>query len=67
MRVGCCTQLAGSHLNSINTDVTSGESANTKPPKRLFFYIKLPLGGFFIEVNMNATELRKILDDHNVG
>ena len=44
----------------------SGESANTKPLRRLFFYIKLPLGGFFIEVNMNATELRKILDDHKV-
>ncbi|CAI2490443.1 Uncharacterised protein [Serratia ficaria] len=40
----------------------SGESANTKPLRRLFFYIKLPLGGFFIEVNMNATELRKILE-----
>ncbi|HGM5054082.1 TPA: pentapeptide repeat-containing protein [Serratia marcescens] len=44
----------------------SGESANTKPLRRLFFYIKLPLGGFFIEVNMNATELRKILDEHKV-
>jgi uncharacterized protein YjbI with pentapeptide repeats len=44
----------------------SGENANTKPLRRLFFYIKLPLGGFFIEVNMNSTELRKILDDHKV-
>ncbi|WP_261253600.1 pentapeptide repeat-containing protein [Serratia entomophila] len=44
----------------------SGESANTKPLRRLFFFIKLPLGGFFIEVNMNATELRKILDEHKV-